>query len=121
MTSSIYRSGLEGKVAALLPQPPMYETTKLEYIVPASKHKYLTDFTLAPNVYIEVKGRLMPSERKKYLLVKEQHPEITLYFFFDKADNKIYKGSKTTYSDWCEANGFMWTDLRRGLPPEWLK
>lgn len=115
-----YRSNLEAKVAALLPHAE-YESDKLEYIIPASKHKYLTDFKLAPDIFIEVKGRLMPSERKKYLLVQQQHPNIKLYFFFDKSDNKIYKGSKTTYAAWCDDNGFEWTDLRKGIPKEWLK
>ena len=115
-----YRSKLEAKVALLIPDAG-YETTKLNYTVPASDHKYLVDFQLGPNSYIEVKGRLLPSERKKYLLVREHNPEITLRFFFDKADNRIYKGSPTTYSAWCEANGFEWTDLKKGLPKEWLK
>lgn len=119
-STSPYRSKLEGKVAELLPEIK-YETRKLDYIVPASKHKYLVDFELGPNDYIEVKGRLLPSERKKYLLVRECNPDITLRFFFDKSDNKIYKGSKTTYAMWAEENGFLWTDIRRGLPPEWLE
>ena len=107
-------------MAALIPNAG-YEQDKLEYTIPASKHKYLTDFTLKPKVYIEVKGRLLPSERKKYLLVRDQHPEIELKFFFDKSTNKIYKGSETTYADWCEQNKFEWTDLKKGLPPDWLK
>lgn len=118
-TSSIYRSKLEGKVAALLPEIH-YETNKLKYVVPASNHTYTTDFKIGPDNYIEVKGYLKASERKKYLLVREHNPHITLRFFFDKSDNKIYKGSPTTYAAWCEANGFEWTDIRRGLPKEWL-
>lgn len=114
-----YRSKLEAKVAELLPEVK-YESTKLRYIVPASKHTYLTDFEIGPNSFIEVKGYLKASERKKYLLVREHNPDITLRFFFDKADNKIYRGSPTTYGMWCEANGFEYTDLKRGFPPEWL-
>jgi hypothetical protein len=79
------------------------------------------DFELGPNDYIEVKGRLLPSERKKYLLVRECNPGVTIRFFFDKSDNKIYKGSPTTYAKWCEDNGFEWTDIKRGLPAAWLK
>lgn len=114
-----YRSKLEAKVALLIPDA-LYESRKLNYVVPASNHKYLVDFEIAPDDYIEVKGRLLASERKKYLLVREHNPEITLRFFFDKADNKIYKGSPTTYADWCNKNGFEWTDLKRGLPKDWL-
>lgn len=77
------------------------------------------DFEIGPNSYIEVKGRLLPTERKKYLLVRQHNPEITLRFFFDKSDNKIYKGSKTTYAHWADENGFEWTDIKRGLPADW--
>lgn len=115
-----YRSGLEVKVAALIPDAK-YESTKLPYVIPASKHSYLCDFELAPRSFIEVKGRLLPSERKKYLLVREHNPDITLRFFFDKSDNRIYKGSKTTYAMWADDNGFEWTDIKKGLPPEWIK
>jgi hypothetical protein len=97
-----------------------YEVEKLKYIVPASNHKYTIDFKIGHKSYIEVKGYLKASERKKYILVRDQNPDITLRFFFDKANNKIYKGSPTTYADWCEANGFEWTDLSKGLPKEWL-
>lgn len=120
-SNSKYRSKLEERVATLLPASAQYEVDKLEYIVPASKHKYLTDFKLSDTVYIEVKGRLLPSERKKHLLLKEQHPDIKVHFFFDKASNKIYKGSPTTYADWCDKHGFEWTDLKQGLPKEWTK
>lgn len=117
---SPYRSKLESRVAALLPVV-QYEVIKLPYIVPASKHKYVTDFCIGENSYIEVKGRLTAADRKKYILVRDQHPEITLRFFFDKSDNKLYKGSPTTYAAWADKEGFEWTDTKQGLPKEWLK
>lgn len=118
--NSKYRSGLEEKVAALIPTA-LYESAKIPYTLPATNHKYLTDFQIGEHSFIEVKGRLLASERKKYLAVRDQHPEITLRFFFDKSDNKLYKGSKTTYGDWATAHGFEWTDIKKGLPPSWLK
>lgn len=93
----------------------------MEYIVPASPHKYTPDFKLKKNVYIEGKGRLLPSERKKHILVKEQNPDVEIMFYFENADKPIYKGSKTTYGDWCDKYGFQYTDLRKGLPEDWLK
>lgn len=106
------------KVAALIPDA-LYESTKLKYVMPSSNHSYLVDFEIGPNSYIEVKGRLMPQERKKYLLVRDQHPEITLRFFFDKSENKLYKGSPTSYGDWATKNGFEYTDIKKGLPEDW--
>lgn len=117
--TSLYRSRLEEKVAALLPAI-QYEVDKISYIIPASVHKYVTDFKLPDGSYIEVKGRLMASERKKHLLIQAQHPEIEIKFFFDKSNNKLYKGSPTTYADWCDKNGFKWSDIKKGLPEEWL-
>ena len=35
-----------------------------------------------------------------------------------RAKNKLYKGSKTTYSGWCERYGFKWCE--GFLPQEWL-
>lgn len=119
-TSPKYRSKLEARVAELIPNAE-YESDKLTYIVPASTHKYLTDFKIAPTVFIEVKGRLMPSERKKYLLVKEQNPDVELRFFFDKANNKLYKGSPTTYGEWADKNGFKWSETKIGIPKDWIK
>lgn len=114
-----YRSKLEMKVAELVPDAK-YESQKLKYTLPAKTHSYLVDLEIGPNSFLEIKGRLMPQERVKYLAVRDQHPEITLRFFFDKSDNKLYKGSPTTYAMWCEKNNFEYTDLKRGLPKEWL-
>lgn len=115
-----YKSGLEYKIAQLLPKV-QYEPDKLEYTIPASGHKYTPDFKLKRNVYIEGKGRLLPSERKKHLLVKEHNPDVEIKFFFENADKPIYKGSPTTYGDWATKHGFEWTDLKRGLPKDWIK
>lgn len=115
-----YKSGLEYRIAELLPNV-IYENDKLKYTVPASVHTYTPDFRLSSTVYIEGKGRLLPSERKKHLLVKEQNPDIEIRFFFENANKPIYKGSNTTYADWCDKHGFLWTDLKRGLPLDWIK
>lgn len=111
---------MEYRVAQQLPTV-QYETDQIKYIVPASKHSYTPDFKLPDGSYIEVKGRLLASERKKHLLIQEQHPEIIIRFFFDKSSNKIYKGSPTTYADWADKHGFTWSDTKRGLPAEWIK
>ena len=35
------------------------------------------------------------------------------------ANNKLRKGSPTSYAKWCDKNGFMWVD--KVVPEEWLK
>lgn len=117
-----YRSGLEVTVAKQLESAGVeytYEAVKTPYIVPQSTHKYTCDFILTNSgIYVETKGRFMAADRKKHLLIKAQHPEIDLRFVFSRPKAPINKGSKTTYADWCEKNGFLYAD--KTIPEDWL-
>lgn len=117
-----FRSGLEQQIAAQLQAAgidPKFESTKLEYTVPASKHKYTPDFPVTPRIHIETKGRFLPDDRAKHLLIKQQHPEIEVRFVFTRSATPINKGSKTTYAMWCEKHGFKYADKR--IPEAWLQ
>lgn len=81
-----------------------YETSVLAYVSPVQKRKYNPDWTIKPGWYIETKGRFTSSDRKKILLVKEQHPEARILIVFQRQQNKLYKGSPTSYTEWCKAN-----------------
>lgn len=83
-------------------------------------HTYNPDFTLGPGVYLECKGRFTGVDRAKHLLIKKQHPEIVVYFLFERPFNTLSKASKTTYADWCDKNGYEWTTLEKGIPKHWL-
>ena len=96
----------------------MYETEKVSYIIPASDHVYHPDFLLPNGIFVETKGRFVIADRKKHLLIKEQHPELDIRFVFTNSRNKINKSSKTTYADWCEKNGFKYAD--KHIPDEWF-
>lgn len=114
-----FRSGLEKKAYEQMPSHVTYEDTKLKYTV---VHEYRPDFTIAPNTYIETKGRFLSSDRAKHLYIKEQHPKVKVYFLFGNASNTLTKSSKTTYADWCDKYGFEYADFYRdGVPPEWFK
>tara|TARA_B100000780_G_scaffold264386_1_gene219022 strand:- start:8900 stop:9241 length:342 start_codon:yes stop_codon:yes gene_type:complete len=98
-----------------------YETEKILYLVPSSNHKYTPDFKLPKTggfFYIESKGRFELTDRKKHEYIREQHPDIDLRFVFSNARSKLYKGSKTTYADWCDKHGFVWAN--KTIPKEWL-
>lgn len=99
-----------------------YEADTFEYDV-IETHKYTPDWTIVTDqchfVYIEFKGVLDGATRKKMKLVKAQYPATDIRFVFEKASNKIYKGSKTTYGMWADKHGFPWAD--NTLPKEWLK
>ena len=97
-----------------------YEPDKFNYTIPASTHNYNPDFKIRDGVYIETKGIFSYEDRKKMLLVKEQHPDTKFYICFQNANNAIRKGSKVTYAAWCEKYGFEYCHAPGGLPTEWF-
>lgn len=127
-----YRSRLEEKVAKQLADsslPFTYESVKIPYTVPERNAKYTPDFVIpyasgedeVKTCFIESKGRFRTAaERQKLLLVKEQYPELDLRLVFQNANLPIYKGSKTTYAQWAESNGFPYAD-KGTIPDTWLK
>lgn len=113
-----FKSGLEKKIWAGLPATATYEEDSLPYVV---THSYKPDFRIAENIYIEAKGRFLSSDRAKHLYIKEQHPDVKIYFLFGNADNKLTKSSKTSYADWCKKHGFEYADFyREGIPKHWF-
>lgn len=85
-----------------------YETVKIDYTL---KTSYTPDFVLRPNLFIETKGRFTFFDRRKHLLIKEQHPKYKIVFVFQKPYQKLYKGAASTYADWCDKHGFAWFDV----------
>jgi hypothetical protein len=117
-----YRSGLEEQIARQLEEAGIdaeYETTTIKYTVPEKDHKYTPDWVLPNGIIIESKGRFLTADRQKHLLVKKQHPELDIRFVFSRSKTTISKASKTTYSDWCTKNGFLFAD--KFIPHEWLR
>ena len=117
-----WRSGLEKELIKQLKKAGVaaeYEPFKMPYLIPESKHTYTPDFVLPNGIVIESKGRFTLDDRKKHLYLKEQYPYLDLRFVFSNSRGKIRKGSKTTYADWCEKNGFEYAD--KTIPRDWLK
>lgn len=115
-----YRSGLERKIQSAIEEmdlEPNYEATRLEYIIPETRHTYTPDFHLSPHIMIETKGRWTVEDRLKMLYLKEQHPEISFRMVFQNAKQKIKKGSKTSYADYCDKHGLLWAE--KLIPEEW--
>lgn len=114
-----YRSGLEDRVIAELEARGIafsYESLKIPYQRKIST--YTPDIVLESGIIIEIKGLFDTEDRSKHLLIKEQHPELDIRFLFQKASAKIRKGSKTSYGDWCEKNGFLYAEGT--IPDDWL-
>lgn len=96
-----------------------YESFKIKYTIPLSEHSYTPDIVLPNGIILEVKGRLMKADRDKHLLIQAQHPELDIRFLFQAANNKIRKGSQTTYAQWCDKNDIKWCE--KLVPDAWLK
>lgn len=115
MSEKKRRSKLELRFEEILKEAKAeydYEVTKIPYIIPESNHKYIVDFTTTNGIQWEVKGWLSDhQERQKYILVKQQHPEIDLRFVFDNI-NKLCGGTKYTHKTWCEKNGFQYCSVK---------
>lgn len=116
-----FRSGLEQDIAGQLNKcgiPVVYEEERIKYLVEETR-EYVPDFYIGNGIYIEGKGRFTTDDRKKHLLLQRQYPFLDIRFVFSNSSNKIRKGSKTTYADWCQKHGFMWSD--KTIPAEWIK
>ena len=115
-----YRSGLEKNVAEFLKtkqKKVRYEKLKIEW-EDLRYRTYTQDFTLDNGIIIETKGVFDSEDRRKHLQVQKQHPELDIRFVFTNLYAKLYKGSKTTYAEWCDKNNFLAS--HRIIPKEWL-
>ncbi len=130
-----YRSGLEREVAKELKLANAdyeYEPKdgKIEYTVPESYHKYTPDFVIKTKsgkiIIVETKGIWDSEDRRKHLLIRQQHPDLDIRFVFTRSKSRIRKGSKTTYACICSGlgrgpfKGIEWKFADKSIPQEWL-
>ena len=116
-----YRSGLEHKLSLYLDELKYkyyYESIKIEWDDLAYR-TYTPDFILNNGIIIETKGRFIVSDRRKHLAIKKQHPQLDIRFVFTNSRNKLRKGAKSSYAEWCIKHGFRYYD--RIIPEDWLK
>jgi hypothetical protein len=119
-----YRSRLEKRIAQQLAEAGVdyeYESFKVPYVVPSRNAKYLPDFPVADRtILLEGKGWFKAKDRQKLIHIRESNPGIDIRLVFERAQNKLYKGSPTTYAQWADDHGFLWCD-KGTIPPEWIK
>jgi len=125
------KSILEVEIAAQMDTKKIkwtYEPDKFEYhLCPNWKKsckvktsKYIPDFKIGPNTYVEVKGKMTLDTRKKMEAVKRCHPKLKIYMVFGAANNKISsRPNATRYFEWAEKAGFPWSN--KEVKREWLK
>lgn len=124
-----YRSGLEKTGAKDLHRRGVkftYEEVKIRYLIPERHAVYTPDFDLGLFI-VETKGIWDAADRKKHLLIRQQHPELDIRFVFTNSKAKISKNSTTTYADICEGRGrgefkgVTWKYADKRIPIEWTK
>lgn len=117
-----FRSGLEDRNAAHMDKlgiPFSFEMYHIKYTVPARVATYTPDFLLSNGIIVETKGIWETDDRKKHLLILEQYPELDIRLVFSNSKSKIYKGSPTSYADFCEKHGILFSD--KLIPRTWLQ
>jgi hypothetical protein len=114
-----FRSGLEYRIAKQLNDQGYtfcYEKLKVKYR--RKESTYTPDFELHNGIIIEGKGLFDSSDRSKHLLVREMNPSLDIRFVFSNSKSKLYKGSKSSYGDWCDKHKFLYAD--KVIPASWL-
>jgi hypothetical protein len=91
-----------------------YEPDTLVYTI---ERKYIPDVKLPNGIYVEIKGRFTGDDRTKHRKVREQHPEKDIRFVFQR-DQLLYKGAKSTYTQWATKQGIKWAIGE--IPKEWI-
>ena len=95
-----------------------YEAIKIPF-QPLQKIKhYVPDLVLANGVIVEIKGRFTSPDRQKHKAIKANYPNLDIRFVFQNQNQKINKGSKTSYAMWCKSNGIKCSEGH--IPPAWI-
>lgn len=122
-----WKSGLEEVNADLLRSrgiPFTYEQRKLKWLPEVKFRTYTPDFEITTRsgkkIIVETKGYWTSDDRMKMLAVVKQHPDLDIRIVFQNPNQKIRKGSKTTYADWCQK--FLKILWAKGtIPDAWLE
>lgn len=91
-----------------------YEPIKIPYTLFLN---YIGDFRLPNGIIVETKGYFPSRDQVKMKAVKASNPGLDIRFVFMNAKTSIRKGSKTTYGDWANKNGFPFSE--KSIPLEW--
>ena len=95
-----------------------YETEKIPYVI---SHSYIPDYILVgpkKKFYIEVKGWFPGIDRRKFLAVIQQNPDMDIRILFQKPKTRISKYSDMTYAEWSTKHKLIWgsfEDLQRWI------
>jgi hypothetical protein len=122
-----YKSGLELTVADQIKSTEYdlkYETEILKYIVPERAAKYTPDFVFTKRngelMFVETKGRWTSADRLKMKHVLTSNPGVDIRMVFQNPNQKITKGSNTTYETYANKLGIQHV-AKKDIPAIWLE
>lgn len=117
-----YDSRFEWTVANRLREQEVLFTHQPESFKYIKESSYTPDFKITTRsgktIYIETKGYWLPAERSKHKVVCLQNPDKDIRLVFMNANNRLNKGSNTTYSQWCDRYHVKWNHMC--IPDSWL-
>jgi hypothetical protein len=82
-----------------------YEADTLLYTLDL---KYKPDWKVDSRTFIETKGKFDYTERRKILAVLRANPGTEVRMVFMR-NQKLGKGSKMTYGEWCDKHDIRWS------------
>jgi len=107
-----YRNKFERKISRQLQRVPFkYESEKVPYVLCCH---YIPDFIVSTplgKLYIECKGYLRNTDKRKLAAVRKQHPELDIRIVF-------YASTRTSIK-WAEKTGIRYAVGM--VPKEWLE
>jgi hypothetical protein len=122
-----YKSGLELTVSEQIKNTEYdlkYETEIIKYIVPERQAKYTPDFVFTKKngefMFVETKGRWTSADRLKMKHVLTANPGIDIRMVFQNPNQKISKGSNTTYESYANKLGIQHV-AKKDIPTEWFE
>lgn len=133
-TSPKFRSRFEERVFRALPKGTEHEPHKFRFAIADPGYRcrgcgskeverttsYVPDFRLPNKTWIEAKGRLTAPNRRRLVAFKAAFPDVTLRIVF-MADNLLYRGAASRYSDWAKKAGFEYCVGISNIDPRWTK
>ena len=99
-----------------------YEKEALYFTPPLRRRRKTFDWFVTTRtgkeIIVETKGWWDTKARLAELYAIAQHPDRDIRYVFQRSSTPIYKGSKTTYADVCQAQGILYAE--GVIPQSWL-
>ena len=90
----------------------------IEYINCKKTKVFVPRFVMSDGMIVESVSYLLKQDCRKYLLLREQYPNLDIRFIFESADKYVSGGDGLTLAEWAASNKFHWAN--KLFPLEWM-